>query len=89
MPKRNLSFTWPDLPRFPELSDNWIIFFKKLMQKKRKKETKKEFAAYIISWFFIIYFIFYFWLFWVFVAACGLALVAASGHYSLVAEHEL
>ena len=88
MPKRNLSFTWPDLPRFPEMSDNWIIFFKEV-DAKEKKERKKEFAACIISWFFIIYFIFYFWLFWVFVAACGLALVAASGHYSLVAEHEL
>ena len=76
-------------PKVPRAVRQLDYFFKKLMQKKRKKETKKEFAAYIISWFFIIYFIFYFWLFWVFVAACGLALVAASGHYSLVAEHEL
>ena len=27
MSKRNLSFTWPDLPRFPEMSDNWSFFF--------------------------------------------------------------
>ena len=30
---------------------------------------------------FIYLFIFYFWLHWVFVAACGLSLVAASGGY--------
>ena len=29
-------------------------------------------------------FMFYFWLHWVFIAACGLSLVAASGGYSLL-----
>ena len=33
---------------------------------------------------FIYYFIIYFWLCWVFVAACSLSLVAASGGYSLL-----
>ena len=47
------------------------------------------FAAPIIGYlfpfvicFFLIYFIYYFWLRWVFVAACGLSLVVASGVYS-------
>ena len=37
----------------------------------------------------IIYFIFYFSMCWVFVAACGLSLVAGRGRYCLVAEHGL
>ena len=31
----------------------------------------------------------YFWLHWVFVAMCGLCLVAASGGYPVVVVHEL
>ena len=31
----------------------------------------------------------YFWVHWVFVAACGLSLVAGSGGYSLVADRRL
>ena len=34
--------------------------------------------------FFLLYFLVTFWLHWVFVAACGLSLVAASGSYCLV-----
>ena len=37
---------------------------------------------------FLMY-LFIFWLHWVFVAACGLSLVVASGGYSLVAVHGL
>ena len=41
------------------------------------------FGDFFLSFFFLINFIFiYFWLCWVFVAACGLSLVAASGGYS-------
>ena len=36
--------------------------------------------------YFLIYFL-YFWLCWVFIAACGLSLVVASGGYSLVGVH--
>ena len=54
----------------------------------------------LLGFFIVVYFI-YFWLHWVFVAACGLSLVVASGGYSvavrrlliavvsLVAEHGL
>ena len=37
---------------------------------------------FFIFLFFIIYFIYLFWLRWVFVAVCGLSLVAASGGFS-------
>ena len=46
--------------------------------------------TYIYIYFFLntfiyfIYFYFYFWLHWVFVAVCGLSLVAASKGYSLL-----
>ena len=79
--KRNLSFTWPDLPRFPEMSDNWIFFFFFFF--------KDLLLTLFPGFFFTIYFIFYFWMCWVFVAACGLSLVVASGRCSLVAEHGL
>ena len=38
--------------------------------------------------FFIFYLFIYFWLLWVFIAACGLSLVVASGGYS-IAVHGL
>ena len=34
-----------------------------------------------VGFFLILIYLFYFWLCWVFVAACGLSLVAASGGY--------
>ena len=37
--------------------------------------------------FFLNYLFIYLWLFWVFVAVCGLSLVAVSGGYSLVVVH--
>ena len=37
---------------------------------------------YLFIFYKFIYFIYYFWLCWVFVPACGLSLVAASGGYS-------
>ena len=39
--------------------------------------------------FYSLFVYFYFWLCWVFVAACGLSLVAVRRDYSLVAVHEL
>ena len=76
MSKRNLSFIWPDLPRFPEMSDNWIFFFLRICC-----------SHYCLFFYYLFYFLFLDVL--VFVAACGLSLVAASGHCSLVAEHGL
>ena len=35
----------------------------------------------VFSWLSFIYLFIYFWLLWVFVAACGLSLVAVSGVY--------
>ena len=40
-------------------------------------------SAFSFLFYFIIY-LFIYWLCWVFVAACGLSLVAASGGYSLL-----
>ena len=45
-------------------------------------DTYSEICIYIIS--FLKYLFIYFWLHWVFVAALGLSLVAASGCYSLL-----
>ena len=42
-------------------------------------------ATHILFFFMFIYF----WLYWVFVAVCGLSLLAASGGNSLVAGHGL
>ena len=43
------------------------------------------FCLFILFYFKFIYFIYiYFWLHWVFIAACGLSLVAVSGGYSLL-----
>ena len=41
------------------------------------------FYDFFVCLFLFIYLFIYFWLCWVFVAACGLSLVAASGGYSL------
>ena len=62
------------------MSDNWIFFF---------FFFKDLLLTLFPGFFFTIYFIFYFWMCWVFVAACGLSLVGASGRCSLVAEHGL
>ena len=39
-------------------------------------------VGHLASFFFFFFFLIYFWLRWVFVAACGLSLVAARGGYS-------
>ena len=46
--------------------------------------SKKKTNIYLIRGFFVFCFSFNFWLHWVFVAACGLSLVAANGVYSLL-----
>ena len=43
----------------------------------------------LLSFFLNIYLFIYLWLRWVFVAACGLSLVATSEGYSFVAVHRL
>ena len=50
-----------------------------------RESEKRSWAAF----FFNVIYLFYFWLCWVFVAARGLSLVAASGVYSLVAVYGL
>ena len=45
-------------------------------------DTQNQDLHFINLFIFILFYYFYFWLRWVFVAACGLCLVAASGGYS-------
>ena len=50
----------------------------------------KAFSVLLFFFYLFIYlFIYFFWLFWVFVAACGLSLVAVRRGSSLVAGHGL
>ena len=50
---------------------------------KHLKVCKLQFFIYFVFiYYFKLYLFIYFWLRWVFVAACGLSLVAVSGGYS-------
>ena len=58
---------------------HFTVYVRSLFEKKKKKRLKLQQKEYFFKF---IYFNFNFWLCWVFVAARGLSLVAASGGYS-------
>ena len=52
-------------------------------------EPNRRLILYFSVFFFLIYFFFFFWLHWVFIALCGLSLVAECRGYSVVAARRL
>ena len=74
---------------FTSIIDAWLMVFKATVDLRKTEEVRAnhnatKFTGVCFLWVFLWFFFLFFWLCWVFVAACGLSLVAASGGYSLL-----